>query len=464
MAGTFEKFIPSVEKDEKYFLAHILKNPQELNLLPEKHFKTTQGRHFYKTIHTLHNENITQYDNILIKRSNIHLEQDYIDSIFRIRLKDKEYLNHCIKNIKDYEVKLSIGDTTEKFLTQVTQSGDLNYDTIRQLANDILYNSIKLDQDSTLRTYTDLSNTYRETLQRRLAGEGKKSLGFKSLDRIIPRPAAAGEMTTCFGMKGSGKSLKVKSIENMLINSYVPVVSINLEMTEESNMDRKISVATNYSLDQLLDMEFLKSEENIKFIEDSLVRLEEKKNYIYYAEPEMSLDQLDSYLYKCKEHFRDNKVLPKDEYMFITIDLTEQIEELSGKAGTELKPGVNRLLQLSKKHKCHIMNVLQSNENLFRGGKMFSSPEACDSFTLSTSMVEGGSVYAARSRVVLAVNRPLLLKRQYFPSRNEEWDLEDDIMFINIVKMNDGKLGRAPFVFSDDSFRLVPYDPGKTTN
>jgi hypothetical protein len=249
----------------------------------------------------------------------------------------------------------------------------------------------------------------------------------------------------------------------MLVNSNVPVISINLEMTEESNMDRKISVATNYSLEQLLDYEFLQSEENIKFIEESLLSLEERKNYIYYSEPEMSLDQLDKLLYRSKQYFADHHILPKDEYMFITSDLTEQIEELSGKAGTDLKPGVNKLLQLAKKYKSHKLNILQSNENHFRAGKNFSTPEAIDNFSLQPEMVEGGSVYAARSRCVLAVNRPLTLKRRFFPDREDEWNLENDILFCNVVKQNDSQfLSRAPFVFSDSSFRLIPYKQENT--
>ena len=159
---------------------------------------------------------------------------------------------------------------------------------------------------------------------------------------------------------------------------------------------------------------------------------------------------------------KDAGVLPEDEYCIIVTDLTEQIEELSGKAGTELKPGVNKLLQLFKKHNSHGINVLQSNENIFRGGRTFSTSEACESFSLQPEMVEGGSVYAARSRIVMAVNRPLLLKRRYFPDRVDEWDLETDKLFVNVVKQNDApRLERTAFVFGDNSFKLYPFIEGR---
>lgn len=454
----FEKFIPSVEEEEKYVLAHILRKPIDYNLISESDLVSSQAKHFYRAIDELYNkQNISRFDSNLLGKTNVYLEQNYINDIFNTRLKDENNLKNCIKKIMDYSIKMTIGGTVEKFLMETTLSGDLNYDTIVSLANDIISNTIKLGDDSLIRTYADMAEDYKKIIEKRKKGEGRKSLGFKSIDRIVIRPAAPGEMTTLFGMKGSGKSLLAKCIEMMLVNLGVCVVSINLEMTEESNMDRLVSIPSNFSLSQLLDESFLQDEDSIKIIYDILEELSKKKNYIYISAIEMSLIELDKTLYKCKIKFKEAGVLPEDGYMFVTSDLTEQIEELSGKQGTELKPGVNKLLKLCKKHKIHKMNILQSNENIFRAGKTFSTPESCENFTLQPESVEGGAVYAARSRVVLAVNRPLLLKRRYFPQQQEEWDLEEDILWLNVVKMNDGKLGKTPFVFSSNSFRLVPY-------
>lgn len=454
----FEKLIPSVMEDEKYFLAYILKNVSDINLLQKNDFVNSQALETYNTILYLVNDfglKIIPLDVLL--QYNINLNKEYAESLYRIRFVDKAYLNLVIKNIKDYKIKLNIGNSVENWLNELTAKGDLNYDKIRLLADTILNDSSKLDDNNDLKSYIELTETYTETIQQRIDGINIRSMGYKVLDKIIARPAAPGEMTTIFGMKGSGKSLFVKCIENMLINQNVCVLSINLEMTEESNMDRRVSIATNYTLQQLLDPEFLKSEENLKFIKKNLNDFTKRKNYLYYSNAELSLKDFEKNIQNAKRYFKDNNVLPDDGYIFITIDLAEQLEELSGKAGTDLKPGVNRLLQLCKKYNCHIINVLQSNENLFRGGRMFSTPEAIDSFTLQPEMVEGGSVYAARSRCVIAINRPLVLKRRYFPNREEEWDIETDILWANIVKQNDGKLGRTPFIFASDSFRLFPY-------
>jgi len=464
--NTFEKFIPSIEEDEKYFLAHVLKNIPDITLLDKNSFVDNNASEVYSTISNLITTfGLKSFTSDVLLSNNKNLNREYTESLFRIRfVNDRNYLNLVIKNIKDYKIKLKIGNTVEKWLVELTSTGDLNYNTIRNLADSIFNESLKLDSSNDLKSYQELTDTYKETIEQRILGQNIRSLGYKVLDKIIARPAAAGEMTTIFGMKGSGKSLFVKCIENMLINQNVCVLSINLEMTEESNMDRRVSIATNYTLQQLLDPNFLQSEENKNFITKNLEEFNKRKNYLYYSGAELSLKDLEKQIQNAKRYFQDSNVLPNDGYIFITIDLSEQLDELSGKSGTDLKPGVNKLLQLCKKYNCHIVNVLQSNENLFRGGRMFSTPEAIENFTLQPEMVEGGSVYAARSRCVIAINRPLVLKRRYFPAREEEWDIETDILWANIVKQNDGKLGRTSFVFAHDSFRLYPYKQQTTTN
>jgi hypothetical protein len=48
------------------------------------------------------------------------------------------------------------------------------------------------------------------------------------------------------------------------------------------------------------------------------------------------------------------------------------------------------------------------------------------------------------------------MKKQYFPERKEEWNLEPDLININGIKQNEGPLFFEQFGFSDN-FRLLPY-------
>ena len=458
-------YIPSVEKDEKYIIVYLLRNTDECNLLHDSDFINNNAKKIFKVVkHLSEKENLKSIDDVLLMQNDVTIDKQYIEEVRRIRNDfSKERLKISIRNLKDYKVKKEVLTNVFSFLQHTTLTDDFDYDKIRSLANDISNNIIKLDPDKSLKTFFELVEDYKKVIEERVQNKSQRTLGFRCLDKLVVRPCDPGEMTAVFGMKGTGKSLFVKAIETSLVKLYgVCVVSINLEMTEKSNMDRFVSVGTNFELSNLLNANFLKNEDNNKSIETFLEGLKGFNNYLYFSEYELSIKQLDSLIYQAKQKFKDFGVLPDDGYMIITIDLTEQMEDLSGKAGTDLKEGINQLLKLCKKHNCHIINVLQSNENLFRGGKRLGTPESCDKFVLQVEDVEGGSTYAARSRVVMAINRPLLLKRRLFPDQQDEWDIEHDIMGVHIIKQNDGKLGKVDFVFDGNSFRLSPY--AKDTN
>mgnify|MGYP001361130350 FL=1 len=448
--------LPPIYSYELYVLRYICEYPENIYIIKSSYFDNKDFKVIFNIIKEKHDlQNISKITNTLLFSFITKDKYKYITEIFNTPLVNYEEFKIYCNNLYEHSIKKEILLNVNDFLN-TTISQKIDYTQIQELADKIFYSTIQLNQDdNSLKPFEILVKDYEKIIEYREKGIGKKTYGFSSIDNLIIRPASPGEMTTIFGMKGSGKSLFVKCMEMTLVNKGIPVISFNLEMTEESNLDRLLSIETNLSLQDILQLD--QNNENKNIILQKLQEQKQKKNYLYYAEPILTLNELDLYIYKAKQFFKEQNVLPEDGYCIVTIDLTEQIEELNGKAGTELKPGVNKLLQIAKKHNIHIINVLQSNENIFRAGKMFSDPDQCDSFTLQPEHVEGGSVYAARSRIVMAINRPLLLKKRFFPSRNEEWDLEIDKLIVRIVKQNDSpKLGQAIFVFGDNSFRLYP--------
>ncbi|OQA15559.1 MAG: hypothetical protein BWY64_02836 [bacterium ADurb.Bin363] len=457
MDSSLRGFVPSVEEDEFYCLSHCILFPDKLDNL--KKFTNDHTEKIRQVLNELKQNQISFDKNILIKETSLPVE---IEKIFSLNAKDEKAFDSYAKAINDYWTQIDIIGKVQEFLYSSNKKGGLDYTKIKDLASEILNNYHKYDDSAVILNTHDLSERYRNEMEQRDKGLSQRTTGSKDLDKLLARPFAPQEMTTLFGNKGSGKSLFCKFLENNLITLGVCVISINLEMTDTSNYDRLISMREGISLPDLIKSD---KEPRLKSkIENGIKKIEQIKNFLYYKEGEVSLDQLESLIKKSKVIFKELGVLPEDEYCVVTIDLTEQIEELSGKAGTDLKPGINRLLQIAKRSNCHIVNILQSNENIFRGGRMLGTPEACESFSLQPEHVEGGSVYAARSRAVIAVNRPTVLKRRFFPAREEEWDLEPDVMWINVVKQNDAKLGRTAFVFSEDNFRLFPFKRDNTNN
>ena len=57
----------------------------------------------------------------------------------------------------------------------------------------------------------------------------------------------------------------------------------------------------------------------------------------------------------------------------------------------------------------------------------------------------------------------MILKRRFFPDREEEFDGERDIIQCCVVKENDnvdGKLGKCGFVFDNTAFKIHEYREG----
>jgi KaiC/GvpD/RAD55 family RecA-like ATPase len=296
-----------------------------------------------------------------------------------------------------------------------------------------------------------------DTLIKRKNPALRRTMGYDNVDKLLARPAEPQELSIIIGAKGSGKSLMLKAFENSMVNTGQCVISFNLEMSASSNYDRLLSMRERIPLATLLMKDGISARDEAK-IHKGIERIQEIENYYYYPDPSLSFKELDDYIYMAKKKFKIAGVLPEDGYTVVTVDLGDMIEEFSGKDPYALKAAVNKLSIINRKHNCHIILLLQSNENNLRGGKSFPNPESCDNFSLQIENVEGGSAYAARARVVMAINRPLLLKRRFFPARQEEWDVETDVMYLNVLKQNDGKLGRCGFIFPDDSFRIEPYD------
>jgi hypothetical protein len=100
--------------------------------------------------------------------------------------------------------------------------------------------------------------------------------------------------------------------------------------------------------------------------------------------------------------------------------------------------------------------LLQGNENKLRMGKIFKKAEELDYYRIGVEDIEGGASFAAKARLVLSLNRPVQMKKQLFPQRMEEWNMEDDLLNISGVKQNDAPLFFTQFSFGDN-MRIYPH-------
>jgi len=460
----FASFLPIQKEDEQKFIAYIFNNPEDVSLIKKEALFNEICNKLYSCIVDIKQKNLKVEKDILSEYAmKVGIERTTIESILSTYTDFSNIKMHTVKRIKDYFTKRKMIMDLDILISKGIITGEIDFKGILQVAENISSNGYELVDDSKLLTGKDLRDRYVQILIKRKNPNHRKSYGYSALDRVVMRPAAAEEFTVIMGAKGSGKSLLSKGMENCNVNMGICVSSFNMEMSLESNMDRLISMRGSIPFD-IVTQKIEPSEKDLEKIKIENDRIGEIPNYVYYEYPSLSLSDYDDLIYMAKKKWKENEYLPDDEYGISYVDLGSMIDEFSGSDPRELEKAVNKLTTIYRKHKQHVVFILQANENAVRnGGRRFVTPEACDNFTLQYEDILGGSAYSARARVTFAVNRPLLLKRRFMPQRNEEWDLEEDIMWVNVVKENDntGKLGRIPFVFPDSAFRLIPKEVKK---
>jgi hypothetical protein len=133
------------------------------------------------------------------------------------------------------------------------------------------------------------------------------------------------------------------------------------------------------------------------------------------------------------------------------------IKEINGEYGEGVDKGATELHNITKDTHVHTVLVVQANENRFRAGMRFKNAEEIDRHVFVGEDIKGGAGWRERCRMVFSIFRPLVLKKQYFPDRMEEWLLEEDIIWVHCFKNNNGPEFRLPFVFDTRTFRILPY-------
>lgn len=248
--------------------------------------------------------------------------------------------------------------------------------------------------------------------------------------------------------------------KNYLVNKGICVLEFQFDMPDEAVDDRIIGLRGNIPLNDLDNGKLLTVDRHVnKKISGVLSDLENKHNYLRFSEGTASIDEIDYYIYEAKSYFRNHGVLPDDEYIFIIFDTVEMIQDFVNSSGVQqIKNCIEKLHVINKKHNCHMFNLLQANENKLRGGNMFKKPEQLDYYTIGMEDIHGSSAYGMRSRLILSAQRPVYMKKQFFPEHEDFplWEEDDDLYVIRSIKLNSGEPYRVEFVLDPHTLKLYP--------
>lgn len=448
--------VPNTEEVEEKYIGYLLQSPNEAYLVPTSEYAKLDHRIIVEALIELQTNNLKiDFDSILLlcRKKNSNFNSDVLTKILNLP-KNFDNIDLFKKEILEGSIKRKTLSQLENLLIKTTSKSFFDIEEFQSLLQKLLETSYSLGEKNLLDGKA-LKENYQKILDKRKQGIAKRSLGYDSLHKIIVRPAAPGEMTGIVGQKGGGKSTLVKNIEQRLTSQKICVVSVNLEMSQESNMDRFQCMKTGFPLSLVLAKEHSAREESqLNRALDSWSNID---NYLYFDEPSLTLNQLDGILYKAKQIFRSKGILPEDEYFLCVVDLITMVSEF-GEADNpyKIEANANKLHTMVKKHKIHLIPILQANENKFRNGKMFKNPSDLDFYKVGLEDIKNSAVWAERCRVILTMTRPVQLKKRFFPEQNDLWNLETDVINAHVVKQNDGDEGLCRFVLNKN-FRIYPF-------
>ena len=367
-----------------------------------------------------------------------------------------EFVRETLRN--DYLKWYIRHKLTEDILVETLKPGTTPLKVFRDFAEEILFGVNTIEAEHLLLTGEDLADSHRKVIDDRDKGIIQRSLGFKVLNDFLKGHAALPEeITFIAGMKGFGKSLLLKAIESILIDEGVCVLSVNLEMSKASNTDRLICIRHGIPLEDLHKKDMGPRLRGA--IDQALDEISRIPNYRYCPSEQMDVTQLDQLIAEAKRDFKRAGVLPEDGYMIVMLDSADMLEGFLDPR--QIKAQSLKLLASIRKNKVHLCGLVQMNENMMRGGgKLFKTPEDLEHLRFTFKDIDGGAHYAARARLVLTINRPLHLKKMFFPEMSDRWAFEDDILNLVVAKANDADIsGNLPLLFNGAAMRITEFVP-----
>lgn len=357
--------------------------------------------------------------------------------------------------IKFYQTEKMLKKLLVKFQTR----GNIDPLEIRKYGENLVMLIDGMETNHLSYDSEEMHDIYIQELENRKLGLKIRTLGLPLLDGMLSKPGAEGEIVIVFAESGVGKSTVMKAIENGCMNRKVCVLSVNTEMVMSSSLDRLICMRENMDLGDLLAQK--KTPEIEAKIFRGIERIKGMKNYRYVDNPTMNFNTLRMEIQKARENFYRSGCLPSDGYILVAVDLLSMFKDFGDMSPQRIEVAMNQLHELVRSDAIGFIGTLQSNENKLRGGNaIFKQPDDLNWYRPGLEDIKGGSVYKERARAVIALHRPLQMKRKYFPE--DDWDAqhEEDLIHVHVLKQNDGDIGFGRLLFGHN-FRLETYTPPK---
>ncbi len=432
---------------EKQLLSYLLTHIELTDSVRVSLFCTDTGKAVYTAIKRLYAEGVTLSPNtILTELSTVQktVKPDVIQGLFQQDVSDADFL-YLKKAVEMAGVQYQLQQSVLPDLVNMTSAkSDFDFGEAR----DLLRKSLQI-LDSTVEAPPiyggeQLGNLYENILNERRSGNYFFSSGDSYLDSRLTIGFAPGTQTVIFGTTGSGKTNFALSLFLKMIHKKIPCLYVSLEMPVDMLIDRLF--ASKYQLP--LDWLYPQSNEYetvpdwvFEKLELFKTELKQSKLFRIVDEATFSISDLEELIVAVKKEMNV-------AHLNVFVDLTTMLQEFTNAVGSRadnIEIGVNQLNAIAKKHKCHIINIVQSNRQ--QDSMRLTKLDDIDKLRPTLNHIKSSNALAERARLVLGVFRKKYYAERYFPNEVET-ETMDDVMQVSILKQSQGALGELTYLFA----------------
>lgn len=448
----------NIEITQRY-LSYIMKvNNEEVNYFNESYILNKRLMLLFRCMKKAYiNEKKLTIEIIFdyCKNDGIEISKNDIELIYNsFNDYDIKYLR---KQLEEQYIKQILNKKAfEDVLVNLTSAGDININKLKEFNDHISKGLAKIENYEDISFKKDIDK-YEEYYNKKEEGKIKeRSVGDPLIDKFLAYPGEAGDMLGLAMRTGTGKTTLAINWANYLTNIDTPVIYICLDMNMRPLVTRIMCCREGITMSEYNMKD--KPEKLQNKIKRALNRYKQNKHFILYSEPSASVSDIDKFIYRAKDQFKEDEILDDEEYVVVIIDTLDIVDEFGGADAYGSQDAINQLHAVVRKHKCFCINLLQINESKLRGRRNLK-PEDIDELKTGMEDIWGSSAYSKRSRVVLVGERLRFLKMKMFPEHEDYqmWeDMEEDILTLSCVKQNDGQLFTLKYIFDPLFYRVIP--------
>lgn len=437
----------------------LIKNPEYLNdpRVSESIFTNETAKSVYLAISNLYEQKVGITPASLLQAGqqiDFNVTSQIVQTAFDIDPAGATTLDDILGILKTAVIKDDVLTKLDYLKQKVYEPGEID-------KNAILAQLYEIDQEiqnhgkneSTLKTFSELAETYKEDLESRRIGQ-RYSFGDPLLDKTFPRGARPGNITIITAHSSMGKSTFVLSLMDNCLEANQPGFYLSLEMGTIDTIDRFISKRCGIPNSELY------TPENIDTVLDAVniqqANLTQHRKF-YFCEA-TNVD-----IIKLRNLIREFKQKAKSDYGLVAIDLLSgmsnfMVSDSGISSAVSIENNLNKLEQLAKEENVHIIGVVQMKRETNLG--QMETLAQIDDQRPKLNELKNSSAYAEKGAIVLACHRPKYYAVRYMTSKMSEDELEalPDIMEVQVLKdRNGGAAGKIlKYVFDGEYFRVYP--------